>query len=499
MTWLSAYSWLLNESNLIIKSVSLPAILIALYKGIQWLYRKVRDADEKKNLSPYYSLQTIKYSKKNYIRTKCQNVDPANEINYKSSFAFSTKEDLLTFFLRKVFNINKNETKFYLILADSGMGKSTFMLNLFSRYSSFLNFLIKKNQIKLYPLGENYAILAERIKDIVNKENTILLLDGFDEIPTADNLSIKSKFDEIINLVKDFKTVIITCRTHFFSSESEEPFELKVKMYNTKGNGYHHIKKLYISPFDDNDIKKYIRHCFKFYEFKKKKTAMQIIDGTGDLMVRPMLLSYIIDLTETSRHKLQSKFEIYETLINAWVDRESKKYELSKRYEFKENLIYFTYSIVDYIYNHYEKNGLYIPLEDAVKIANQFQINLDDIEIKSKSLLNRNSAGNYKFSHKSIYEFFIAFLSYMNRSFNGTKYSINYNLESYDEAKNFLEEIFILNKTEFILPLVKERKDGYNVKLYAEIMKMKNHKIFINWQSGSSFSIEKQDSKTKEY
>jgi hypothetical protein len=358
----AALSWLVSESNLFIKSISLSMIIAALTRAGTWLYKTIKDAREKNNLHPYYSSQTIKYAKENYIRTKCQNIDPANELNYKSTFAFSTKEDLLAFFLKKVFKIQDNETKFYLILADSGMGKSTFMLNLFSKATSLLSWFSIKSKIKLFPLGENLPDLTARIQQTENQHKTILLLDGFDEIPTVDNNNIKERFDDIIDLVKNFKVVIITCRTHFFSSESDEPFELKVKKFNTNGNGYHQVKKLYISPFDDIDIRKYINKSFKFYQFRRKKTAYEIIHNTGDLMVRPMLLSYIADLTMINRQKLRSNFEVYESLIDSWMNRESNKYEVSKRHEFKYNLVYFTYSVVRYIHSNYETNGLYIPL-----------------------------------------------------------------------------------------------------------------------------------------
>ncbi|GGC75278.1 hypothetical protein GCM10011387_31270 [Pedobacter quisquiliarum] len=489
-----AFSWVINESNLFIKTLTLPVLYVAITKGWRWIYKKIKDANEKRNLHPFYSSQTIKYAKQNYIRTKCQNIDPANELNYKSTFAFSTKEDLLSFFLNKVFKIKDNETRFYLILADSGMGKSTFMLNLFSRATSLMSWFSIKSKIKLFPLGENLPDLTARIQRIENQHDTILLLDGFDEIPTVDNNNnIKEKFDHIIDLVKNFKTVIITCRTHFFSSELDEPFELKVKKFNTNGNGYHQVKKLYISPFDEIDIRKYINKSFRIYQFRRKKTAYEIIHNTGDLMVRPMLLSYITDLTEINRQKLRSNFEVYESLIDSWMNRESNKYEVSKRHEFKYNLVYFTYSVVRYIHSNYETNGLYIPLEKAVSIAESFQINLDDIEIKSRSLLNRNSLGDYKFSHKSIFEFFIAYLSYMGRDIDGDIYSFPFDLSLYDESKNFIEEIIKFDKTEFLLPVIDERKDtqNYNKKLFAEIMKRRNLEINIEWLTERSFKLKR--------
>ena len=53
-------------------------------------------------------------------------------------------------------------------------------------------------------------------------------------------------FDKLINSVSPFRQVIITCRTNFFINEKDEPFELKVKKYNTDCNGFHIIKR-YIS------------------------------------------------------------------------------------------------------------------------------------------------------------------------------------------------------------------------------------------------------------
>jgi len=474
------YNWFISEGNIYVKSLSLPIILGLIYKIIIYSYLKFSDYHEKKNLFPFYSYQTIRNAKNNYIRTKCQNIDPA-------------KEDLLKFFLKKNFKIEENENRFYLILGDSGMGKSTFMLNLFSKYTSFFNIEIGKKNIKLYPLGENFDVIKDKILLIQNPKNTILLLDGLDETPTIEEGDIHTKFNEIIDLVKEFYIVIITCRTHFFSSEQDEPFELKIKKFNTDGNGFHTVKKMYLSPFDERDIKKYIRKIFHIYEFNKKMKAYKIVKNTNDLMVRPMLLSYIKEIIQSDRKSLNTTFDIYETLISNWLKRETNKYEANKRFEFKSNLIYFSYSIAKYIYDNYDRNGIFIPIDEAAKISADFEINLDDIEIKSRSLLNRNSKGNYKFSHKSIFEFFIAYLSYINRKISneGEIYTIDYNLSNYDQAKKFIEDILISNKTKFELPSINAHQMNYNIELYQQIIKEKNKmgNINIEWIDGNSFIV----------
>ncbi|RNI32829.1 hypothetical protein EFY79_19755 [Hanamia caeni] len=488
------YSWFVNGANVFIKTITPPIIVVSLYKIGKFVIEKVKAKRIEKSLFPYYTVGFIQQAKKKYIRTKCQNIDPANEINLKQSFAFAAREDLLKFFMAKVFKVVENENRFYLILADSGMGKTTFMVNLYMRFTALNYVNIFKKKIKLFPLGENFETLVKNIKSIENPHETILLLDGFDELPAIDNSEIISKFNELIESAKEFSIVIITCRTHFFSSEVEEPFELKIKKFNTQGNGFHTIKKIYISPFDNNDIKRYIKKTFPFYDFSNKRKALDVVNKTNDLMARPMLLSYIKDIITLSEIRLTTNFDIYESLIYNWIERESNKYPQDQRWDFKLNLIYFSYAASDFIYNNYEKNGLYIPLEVAQRISKEYSLILNDIEIKSRSLLNRNSGGDYKFSHKSIYEFFLAYNGYSERIVNGNENTIKYNLENNDFAKKLIEDIIISKRHKFLLPKMYDKFNNLNTDLYKKILDVRNKDIEVNWISGNKFKIMKTKS-----
>jgi len=262
--------WFLNETSIYIKGLTLPFIIIIGYKFSNFIINKIQVYKDSSSLFPYYEKSVLKKAKKDFIRTKCQNIDPSNETNLESSFAFSTKEDLLKFFLKKVFKQKNNLNQFYLILGDSGMGKTTFALNLFSKYNSFLKQVFRNYKIKLLPLGISFDSLKTAIENIPNPDKTILVLDGFDESPNINDDEIQEEFNKLIDLVQKFRIVIFTCRTHYFSSQKDEPNELKIKKFNTNGNGYHHIKKMYVSPFDKKDIKKYINKKFSFIEFTKK-------------------------------------------------------------------------------------------------------------------------------------------------------------------------------------------------------------------------------------
>ncbi len=478
--------------NLLSNLISFGTIITIItfsYKYISNLFKKSRN---NKDLYPFYNNKILKDARKKYIRTKCQNLDPSVDINYKSSYAFAVKEDLLDFFQNKVFKIKDIENKFYLILADSGMGKSTFMLNLFYKFNNLRNIIFSKTKIKLLPLGEKHQTIIDTINSIEDKKNTILLLDALDESPIfITNEEINTKFNELIELVKDFKIVVITCRTHFFSKERDEPFELKIKRFNTNGNGFHLIKKIYISPFDDEDISRYINKTFSIFEDEKKGKANRIIANANDLFIRPMLLSYIKDLV-TEKKDLHYNFEIYESLINTWVNREANKYPIEEREIFKFKLYKFSYEIASYIYKNYEQTGLFVTLDVAVELAQLTEINLSDLEIKSRTLLNRNSEGSYKFSHKSIYEFFIAYLSFISRDFDKNHiYTLKYNLGNIDQAKKFVEELQINYKTEFLLPNYYDDVEVKGIEIASKVFKEKyKNEPKIEWLSENKYRIE---------
>lgn len=495
ITFLSdLYSYFLLFLENYSKEITITSVLGILIGGIKQTYNKIKNFKNNKKLSFYFEHNIVSIAQKNYIKTKCQNIDPSDEINLKSSFAFAAKEDLLKFFLKKVFKSSHLENKYYLLLADSGMGKTTFMVNLFVTYNSFLNELFNKPKITLLPIGIGFNELSSCIEKIDNKENHIILLDGFDELPESNADNIEEYFDKLINISKDFKTVIITCRTHYFSSEKEEPNELKVKKFNTKGNGFYSIKKMYISPFDHKDIKSYINKTFSFFQIDKKKRAYQIVENTDDLLFRPMLLSHINELIEYKNERIIFKVDIYQVLILSWLERESFRYPENERFEFKKKLAFFSYELTKHVYSNFEENGLYINLNDVEKLAYEFNIDLNKIELKSRSLLNRISKGFYKFSHKSIFEFLLAYLSYISRWQHLGNIQVEYNVHGFDQTLAFFEEMVLSGKTTFQLPNTDEKSLDTNSQLIRNIMfEEKNNKINfnskINWVDDFNYKI----------
>lgn len=485
-------------SKILSEIVNFGAISTGITFFFRYLYNLCVKRKNNLNLKPYYTNAVLQSAKKNYIRSKCQNIDPSNEIEYNTNFAFAVREDLLNFFLKNVFRIKDPEQKYYLILGDAGMGKTTFLLNLFRLYNRNIRNLIFSNvKMKLLPLGENFDELEKVISGVPEPEQTILLLDALDESNLffhEETNNYSKYFDKLINSVSHFRQVVITCRTNFFINEKDEPFELKIRKYNTDGNGFHIIKKVYLSPFNQSDVNKYINNTFALWEIEKKEKAKNIILSTKDIFFRPMLLSYIDDLVKLNKNDFL-KFEVYETLIEAWINRESNKYSESERYNFKNNLYYFTYELAIHIYNNYKEKGYFISFDDSQEIAEKNNINLNELEIRSRTLLNRNSNGDYKFSHKTILECILAYFSFLSRKNIGLEeYEIFYDLENFDFAKGLVEELHLNYKHTFKLPNIYESDMIANEHMSKVIKeKYKNNKPTVVWQNGIKYKIHLQD------
>jgi hypothetical protein len=221
----------------------------------------------------------------------------------------------------------------------------------------------------------------------------------------------------------------------FFPSEEEEPGETGILKFGDPG-GYHIFRKLYVSPFDEKDIKKYLGKRFSVFNFKKKRRALKIVKQSPNLMVRPMLLNYIDDLLKSSR-KYEFTFQVYEELNKLWIERESRRYKRDEREGFKKELYKFSREITLDIYRNREtRKGLIIDAKEIEPFARRHNIRLGDMEIKSRSLLNRNARGEYKFSHKSVLEYFLALEVCQN-----SKFEKAFSFDGMDQAMSFYRDM----------------------------------------------------------
>ena len=409
------------------------SLIPAIWKFSKFLNSHFQQIRAIKDLHPFFFPGEIKSATRFYINTKCQNIPPSDYDELRSNHAFAVQENLMPFFLNKVLKYNsKSENRFYFILSDSGMGKTTFLINLYIKYN---NRIKRKFNIKLFPLG--LKLVDEEIKNINKEERrkTILLLDAFDEDINA-SINYKKRLQDIVDLVWDFRIVIFTSRTQFFENVSEEPNDTGILKFGVE-KGSLTFQKIYISPFNDSDIKKYLRKKFSILRFSKRIRGFNIVKNCPNLMVRPMLLAYIEDLLSL-RYELKNSSQSYSALIKKWIERESMRIEPLRKQAFKNELYKFSDEVaVNILKKRNERGGLFISAIEMRNLAKINGINLDEIEMKSRSLLNRHSDGSFKFAHRSILEYFIANRLLINKSSLGS-----IDLKSFDQAYNFYIEMF---------------------------------------------------------
>jgi len=408
-----------TEASVAFAGIIILILVCALGKLCTYFVSRRKNSSAARDLAPYFTYRQVQAATRLFIPTRFQNQSPTREDEPAFSHKFVARQKLIPFFMNTALNEKKESDKFYLILADSGMGKTTFMINLYVQYNSVFNFRRKYN-IRLYLFGDSRIL--DQIKTIKPEEarHTILLLDAFDEDkklippPEPDGLSDDERFrrrlDEVIEAVRDFREVVFTSRTQYFPGHETEPYELKIPTFDEQG--FHKLAKLYISPFDSKEIKRYLNKKYgvlKFWNRKKKRNATFIVNKSPKLMVRPMLLSYI-DYLVGSKIVFKNTYQIYETLVSKWIDREAtkRKHQTVEREKFKNDLLQYSRLVALEIYRRYKQGGsLYLKKDAAIEIACQNNIDLQDYEITGQSLLTRDVEENWKFAHKSILEFFL--------------------------------------------------------------------------------------------
>lgn len=444
--WLKSVG--LNEDfSKAISAAIIAAIVWSIVAGLKWLHQWVTDSKTAKELVHFrYDYKDVQNKRKLFVPTQGQNNTPTYEEEPEKGIKFIVKKPLIPFFINTAFNEKKDSDKFYLILADSGMGKTTFMINLYLQYHSLFNFR-RKYKMKLFPFGDKNII--KWIQEIKTEEarDTILLLDAFDEYKAllpperpdglSDDERFRKRLDEVIESVKDFREVVITSRTQYFPGQEDKPYELKIPRYGREG--FHTLAKLYISPFEKKETKQFLNKKYgivRFWNRHKKKVAASVVERSPKLMVRPMLLSYI-DFLVDDNLRFENTSQIYEALINKWIEREAdkRKHKSEDREKFKRELFEFSQLAALEIYEKRKQNSL-LTKEEAIAICEKHKLDLLDYEITGQSLLTRDASHNWKFAHKSILEYFLA-----RECEADWQFAIRFNLVGMDMVAHFYNEM----------------------------------------------------------
>ncbi|RYH63952.1 MAG: hypothetical protein EON54_07130 [Alcaligenaceae bacterium] len=345
--------------------------------------------DEEARLK-WFQPQDFLAAAQDYLEPYCSNVDPSDREDLRNTVA--VREPVLAALDRE---LDAEDNRHILVLGDSGMGKTTLLLNLVSREQRRAS----ARRFALIPLGEPGALDA--LRAIPAKRETILLLDALDEDPRAIE-DASARISEIMTAASAFKKVLMTCRTQFFASDREIPQQTGLKRLAARRAGEpvgYQWRTVYLEPFDRKQIDHYVRNAIPWWKFDQRRKARRIVADVSDLAARPMLTALIPKLAKSDR-EAHSLWDLYAFMVDQWIDRESSWIAPGALRKLSKVIA------VELVLQRKARGGERISRAQLMKLAEVQDVPVETWKLTSRSLLNRDADGLYKFAHRSILEFF---------------------------------------------------------------------------------------------
>jgi formylglycine-generating enzyme required for sulfatase activity len=339
-----------------------------------------------------------------YVEPDCQDIIPANNRTEDEMVAKQPiLENIDRFFKQPTYH-NKNNQLF--ILADAGMGKSSLLAMLKLLHVSGL--WPQYSVCELKKLGKG---TLEQIKKLDKKQNTILLLDAFDEDPKAHG-NVLTRLLDILESTQIYSKVIITCRTRFFQNVEKHAEVVAGRFHIGPFNCY--IK--YLSFFNNQKVYQYLSKRFpkRFlgvgFNQKKRDDARSIIVKMGSLRCRPVLLNCTDDLfsAKSTAEGDRNEYRLFNRLFDSWLKRIcANKNEISAS-DLHDGCINLAVWMQIHKRSHISRHEIDELIEKIPVLKNITQIDW----MNNGLLLKMNSDGDYRFLHNSVQEFCVAkFLS----------------------------------------------------------------------------------------
>ena len=364
--------------------------------------KEERDMELTEITDEFGSVETLL---KFYVEPNCQNINPANYNEEEPDAVTRTPVfDFLNKYLNREFVVQGDGRNQLFVLSDAGVGKSSLLLMI--KLCNLLPDVTWEYSIENNRRVELIKLDAEalgKVRSVENKTETILLLDALDEDPLTWQKPEK-RLLKILQASSKFRRVIISCRTQFFPEKG-------VRTHGTQDKisiGGYVCPLVFLSLFDEEQVIEYLEKRFPLDEFpdnsSKISKSIEILKKAKSLSFRPFLLSHVEDLLDSDDGNW-TELSVYDELVSVWLKREIRK---KSSLNFSEKDLWIACVAIaakmqESGKRHLSKNAL----REIVKSIPEVE-HINRIVYGSKSLLNRNSTGDYRFSHFSVQEYFLA-------------------------------------------------------------------------------------------
>lgn len=417
------------------------AALLSIFTLVFFIVKSwVASSAKLRSLQPTYIKELEKYFVPNPISIVDQDGD-----DHTSDVLPQAKDSLDAL----VQHISASPQAYYFLVAPTGVGKTTFLANFYSRYKkksrfSFLPPLLF-GQIHKEETRDEITLMFNRNKEsaldllkfkLKRREKSILLLDGFDEFLKNNYLNqndfwgdLNEDWNQIRTQLKGFGKVIIAVREQFLQQQDHGKIGLKGSTINNT-----EIRYLKLEHFKLEQIEAYIGKRYhgsgllpkiqNTVDYFNRATTLSP-DGTSLLSI-PLILNYIQDLSQESLRQsaltrgrlFVNRYDVYSVIVNKWLAREKEfksvgSTDLEESLKFCEELAFKFAGSAD---------GYSISEMDFIKFEERFFEKISGTIHKSfithfgdRSLLLKEGTSrqsNIRFAHTSFLEYFLAGYAY---------------------------------------------------------------------------------------
>src|ERR1017187_8841388 len=268
-------------------------------------------------------------------------------------------------------------------------------------------------------LMENYGIVNfsyPAFLRLLEEGRLLPIFDAFDELATlSERWATVGSLRRLNEAVRGRSKVILTCRTHYFTTQAAEREGIGGSMPRggelfAELEGRRNFAIVYLEPFAQEQIREFVyRHDPEHTDVLMEQIGR--LRGGEDLATRPVLLEMILKtLPRLARESgTVNLATLYETFTHLWLGEVAKGDALAPEHKLRfsqalavklnqDDLPRIHYSALEEYVGDFFQKLLRSP-------ADRFRF---DQEIRVCDFLNRDAEGYYQFAHKSFMEFFVA-------------------------------------------------------------------------------------------
>ncbi|MGC9971080.1 MAG: SUMF1/EgtB/PvdO family nonheme iron enzyme [Bryobacteraceae bacterium] len=251
---------------------------------------------------------------------------------------------------------------------------------------------------------------------LLEEGRLLLIFDGFDELATlSERWATVTSLRRLNEAVRGRGKVILTCRTHYFTTQAAEREGIAGSMPRggelfAELEGRRNFAVVYLQLFSPEQIREFV-HRRDPEHTEELLEQIGRLQGAEDMASWPVLLEMILKalpalLKEKGPLNLAT---VYEKFTQLWLGEVAKGGALKP-----EDKLRFSHALAMKLNSEALPRIHYSDLEDyagdffqKLRRSPEDQIRFN-LEIRNCDFLNRDAEGYYQFAHKSFMEFFVA-------------------------------------------------------------------------------------------